>query len=395
MKDKVRQTSNIIVLLDIAYMSSREQLSGIYCYQQKHAPDWNIQLIQSDDCRSQDIIRKALSESVDGVIIKAGGAVDLTPILEKKGLPIAVIEQPSPALAKKMHASKRPLAIIGIDNRKVGMLAATHLHALGNFASYLFIDDPNGNAWSRQRGTAFHGALEKCHRKSSSLSLAEFERRLPTIQKPMAIFAGFDLLASNVLKVCRNANLSFPNDAVILSVDNDTFICENTRPTLSSIRLDHEGLGFCAAKALNVLMTGKGARTCKSLPPIDIVVRNSTTYLPPARLLVDRAVQIIESRGSKGIRVKDITSQLGVSHSLIRLRFRQLRNRSLRDTLVSSRLEKAKRLLQTTQYPIKGIAQMCGFSSAVILNHLFKKKTGVSPGQWRKATDGNNRKQGK
>ena len=186
------------------------------------------------------------------------------------------------------------------------------------------------------------------------------------------------------MKVCRKVNLSIPNDAVILSVDNDSALCENTNPTLSSIRLAHEKLGYSAAKALNALMTGKRIRTKEELPPIDVMVRNSTTYLPPARLLVDRAMRIINDHGLKGIHVTDVARKLGVSTSLLKLRFHQTRSCSLRDTLIETRLAEVTRLLETRDYPISQIARMCGFSSPVVLNHLFKKKFGICPSKWRK-----------
>ena len=81
----------------------------------------------------------------------------------------------------------------------------------------------------------------------------------------------------------------------------------------------------------------------------------------------------------------DIARQLGVSASLLKLRFHQTRKCSLRDTLVTTRLDEVKRLLTTSDYPVGQIAKMCGFSSSVVLNHLFKKKFGTSPGKWRRA----------
>ena len=177
--------------------------------------------------------------------------------------------------------------------------------------------------------------------------------------------------------------MSIPGDAVVLGVDNDSALCENTSPSLSSVRLDHESLGYSAAKALDALMSGKRTKSNEELPPLDVVARNSTTYLPPARLLVDRAMRIIEDHGAKGIGVTDIARQLGVSPSLLKLRFHQTRNCSLRDTLISTRLDEVTRLLKTSDYPVGQIAKMCGFSSSVVLSHLFKKKYGTSPGRWR------------
>jgi len=383
----MRQTGKVarkavLIVLDLSYQSAREQLAGIYHFQQMNS-NWDISLVPSNDPRFQPTILQSISGNVDGVIVKIGSALDMTPILLSNKLPLVILEKPSKEQLAAFKGPNRPFAIIGIDNGKVGTMAADYLSHLGNFASYLFIHDPNDNEWSRLRGSSFKSAMRKRRHRVKTLSLDEFERKLPTLEKPMAIFAAFDLLATNVLKVCRKANLSIPGDAVVLGVDNDSALCDNTSPTLSSIRLAHENLGHAAAKALDALMAGKRVRPLEELPPLDVIVRNSTTNLPPARLLVDRAMRIIEDNKAKGIRVTDIARQLGVSPSLLKLRFHQTRNCSLRDTLIATRLDEVTRLLKTSDYPVDQIARMCGFSSPVVLNHLFKKKFGISPGGWR------------
>ena len=375
--EKTRKT--VLVVLDLSYQSAREQLAGIYHFQQMQS-DWDISLIPSNDPRFQ----QSISGNVDGVIVKIGSALDMSPILQSKRLPLVILEKPSREQIAALETSKRPFAVIGIDNAKVGAMAAEYLSHLGNFANYLFIHDPNDNEWSRLRGSSFKSAMRKRRHRVKILSLEDFERKLPTLETPMAIFTAFDLLSTNVMKICRKTSLSIPNDVVILGVDNDSALCENANPTLSSIRLAHEDLGYSAAKALDALMAGTRIRTNEELPPLDVIVRSSTTYIPPARLLVDRAMRIIENHGPKGIRVTDIAQKLGVSTSLLKLRFHQSRDCSLRDTLITTRLDEVTRLLKTSNYPVGQIAKMCGYSSSAVLNHLFKKKFGTSPGRWRK-----------
>ena len=372
----------MLVVLDLSYQSAREQLAGIYHFQQMQS-DWDISLIPSNDPRFQPAILQSIS-NVDGAIVKIGSALDMSPILQSKRLPLVILEKPPQEQIAALEYSNRPFAVIGIDNGKVGAMAADYLSHLGNFANYLFIHDPNDNEWSRLRGSSFKNAMRKRHHSVKILSLEDFERKLPTLESPMAIFTAFDLLSTNVMKICRKTSLSIPNDVVILGVDNDSALCENANPTLSSIRLAHEDLGYSAAKALDALMAGTRIRTNEELPPLDVIVRNSTTYLPPARLLVDRAMRIIEDHGPKGIRVTDIARKLGVSTSLLKLRFHQSRNCSLRDTLITTRMDEVTRLLKTSDYPVGQIAKMCGFSSSAVLIHLFKKKFGTSPGRWRK-----------
>ena len=381
MKESIKSTrKTVLVVLDLSYQSAREQLAGIYHFQQMQS-DWDISLIPSNDPRFQ----QSISGNVDGVIVKIGSALDMSPILQSKRLPLVILEKPPREQIAALETSKRPFAVIGIDNAKVGAMAAEYLSHLGNFANYLFIHDPNDNEWSRLRGSSFKSAMRKRRHRVKILSLEDFERKLPTLETPMAIFTAFDLLSTNVMKICRKTSLSIPNDVVILGVDNDSALCENANPTLSSIRLAHEDLGYSAAKALDALMAGTRIRTNEELPPLDVIVRSSTTYIPPARLLVDRAMRIIENHGPKGIRVTDIAQKLGVSTSLLKLRFHQSRDCSLRDTLITTRLDEVTRLLKTSNYPVGQIAKMCGYSSSAVLNHLFKKKFGTSPGRWRKS----------
>ena len=377
----------VLIVLDLSYQSAREQLAGIYRFLQKQR-NWDISLIPSNDPRFQPTILQTLSGRIDGAIVKIGCALDISPILNAKRLPLVILEKPSQDQITEFKGTDRPFSVIGINNKKVGTMAADYLSQLGNFSSYVFIHDPNDNEWSRLRGQSFQSAMKKRKRRAKILSLEDFEHKLPTLETPMAIFTAFDLLATSVVKACRKASLSIPGDAVILGVDNDSALCENMNPTLSSIRLDHESLGYSAAKSLDALMSGKRVRANEELPPLDVIVRNSTIYLPPARLLVDRAMRIIEDHGAREIRVTDIARQLNVSTSLLKLRFRQTRNCSMRDTLITTRLDKVTHLLKTRSYPVGQIAKMCGFSSSVVLNHLFKKKFGTSPGKWRIAAIG-------
>ena len=381
-KEKNTVAKTILVVLDLSYASSREQLSGIYRFQIKRG-NWNIRLIPSNDPRFQPAIEQSLAEGIDGMIVKLGCALDVTAILSAYDVPLVLIERPAAKQIADSKLTRRPLGIVGIDNRKVGILGANYLHSLGNFASTLYVHDPNDNEWSQQRGNAFVMTMRKHRHPAKFLTLAEFERGIANLPRPMAVFVAFDLLATNVLKICQNAGLSVPLDAAILGVDNDQFLCENVRPTLSSIHLDLEKQGYMSAETLDALMRGRQIRPERTLPPLDIIPRSSTTFLPPARILVDSALRLIKSQATNGARVADIAQQLGVSPSLLKFRFRQLRGHSLRDEMIATRLDKVKQLLLTDNYTVGQVAKMCGFSSAVTLNHLFRKRFATSPSAWR------------
>lgn len=52
--------------------------------------------------------------------------------------------------------------------------------------------------------------------------------------------------------------------------------------------------------------------------------------------------------------------------------------------LISLRVEEAKELLETTNYPVAQISNSCGFSSQSYFSQVFKKATNLTPNEYRK-----------
>ena len=82
-------------------------------------------------------------------------------------------------------------------------------------------------------------------------------RWIKSLPKPCGIFAVYDSRARFVLDVCREAEIKVPAQVQVLGVDNETYFCEYSTPTLSSISPDFEGGGFLAAQTLDALLEGR------------------------------------------------------------------------------------------------------------------------------------------
>ena len=63
---------------------------------------------------------------------------------------------------------------------------------------------------------------------------------------------------------------------------------------------------------------------------------------------------------------------------------RKVTGKSLRDYLTEQRVEKARHLLKNSSLSLQEIEQECGFTNTSNFYRIFKKKTGVSPGEMRK-----------
>lgn len=63
--------------------------------------------------------------------------------------------------------------------------------------------------------------------------------------------------------------------------------------------------------------------------------------------------------------------------------FKKQMDKTPYEYLLDLKIEKAKKMLKAKDYTITEISMMCGFSSHSHFTTLFKKKTGLSPTEYR------------
>ena len=73
----------------------------------------------------------------------------------------------------------------------------------------------------------------------------------------------------------------------------------------------------------------------------------------------------------------------GISRRSLETRFRDSMHTSIREHLISIRIDEAKRLLSYTDEPIETIAALTGFCHAPHFSNTFKKQEGLSPIRYR------------
>jgi LacI family transcriptional regulator len=73
-----------------------------------------------------------------------------------------------------------------------------------------------------------------------------------------------------------------------------------------------------------------------------------------------------------------------LSRRTLERRFAALLGRSPRDEIARVQLGHVKQLLTMTNYPLSKIAQLAGFRYVESMCVLFKKATGLTPGQYRR-----------
>ena len=95
-------------------------------------------------------------------------------------------------------------------------------------------------------------------------------------------------------------------------------------------------------------------------------------------------VRYIQKNYDKPITSKAIAEHVNISKCRMSRQFRELVGISPREYLAELRIANAKRMLVETDLDILKIAGLCGFVTHSHFSDAFKKKTGLSPGAFRK-----------
>lgn len=280
------------------------------------------------------------------------------------------------------------------DDWDTGGRCGKYFYNLGvrNFAMCL-VSNTN---WSRERMLGFSSSLninfEKLNCFSRPLNWwkdiynhndVDFQNWLKSLPHHTGLFCCNDLSAMKVANTLRVLSINVPSDIIILGVDNEELLCMLSKPTLSSMALQLEKIGYTAAKVLDALIEDENKKIVYRIPPLDVVERESTTLLFDGDIFVTQAILFIKKNIGTSFSVNDIVNQIGCSRRTLEIRFRKILNTSIHSFIVEEKLQKARELLVRSNLQIKEISSECGFGSLQRFHASFIKKYGISPNKYR------------
>jgi AraC family L-rhamnose operon transcriptional activator RhaR len=117
-------------------------------------------------------------------------------------------------------------------------------------------------------------------------------------------------------------------------------------------------------------------RRCES-GDLDPPVSNSTD------VELDHVIDIIRDRVVEPMQIGKFALMVGLSERQFRRRFVKRTGMNYTDFVHKLRVEWSCRLLVSTDYTVSSIAQKVGYQDIKFFNLLFKKKTGMTPKQYR------------
>lgn len=321
----------------------------------------------------------------DGCIVECDGSVEVVPLDAFPGVPAVFVDR-SPA-----DAGPEGVCLV-CDNAAVAASAAREL-LLADFPDYAFVSCPHNRPWSVERGEAFRRIVEQGGRRfhlfhfSSRTDridemLGEIAPWMRALPRPCGVFTSDDRVGEAVAVACENLGLYVPDEVAIVGVDNSESICENTRPTLSSVEKDLYGAGRAAARTLADLMAKRPVPALPLKFGVSRLVRRASTLLVRnGDRRVRRALEFIRRHACEGATAADAMREMGLRHAMADRVFRRATGHTIQDEILDTRVGKVRELL-LRHVPVALLADRCGFGSVANLRRAFRNRVGVPVGAW-------------
>ena len=322
-----------------------------------------------------------------------------------------ILARATPALASTAKRMKVPLVNLWLNSPtqnlpgvfgdfvSSGTMAAEHLIGRGfkRFGYLGFLRDKDAGLQltgfrNRLKGEGLRCIAHRFSRESVTDKARGWKTFIDDLGKwadswepPIGIFVVNDLFCRYLIDVCRAKDLHVPQDVGIVGSSNEPTICASPPPTLTSIDLSCEQIGYRAASLLDRMMKGaKPPKTPELVPPIELIPRQSTDSYAADDPIVSRALRFIAESAHQPIKVVDVANETGINRRTLERRFSESVGRSIAGEITRLRLARAKRQLVESGSLLKTVARACGFRNADHFHKVFARAEGITPTQYRK-----------
>jgi LacI family transcriptional regulator len=389
-KTRMSDRLEVALILDPGSPYDRGIIRGVADYVTRRCRDWSVYVEDELASRLPDLKTWA----GDGIVANfddrriANAVVNL-------GIPVVGVGG-----GYGYYNESTGIPYVRTDNEGIARMGAEHLISLG-LGQFAFCSHPptQTNGWAKERAEEFRRYVNEAgfpcrvytgryHSvRNWRRSQEELQGWLSKLPRPIGMMACDDSRARHVLQACQAIGLKVPEEVALVGVDNDELMCELTQPPLTSIEQGSIGVGFEAAATLERMMAGESPeQECATVPPVGLIARHSTDILAVADPDVAKALHYIRQHALKSLQVNDVLKVVRMSRSNLEAKFRESLGRTIHSEIRRVRIEAARRLLTTTNIPIKEIAGHVGISSVQYFTAMIRRTTGQTPGQIRKAS---------
>jgi len=291
-----------------------------------------------------------------------------------------------------------PFPHVVTDHREVGRQAGQHLVSSGlrhlGFVGYRSHEFSVGREQGLcdvavEQGIEVHSFYEQNRRLEDPTGVWRWNEPLLNwlrgLPKPIGILASHDTQGAQVAEYCHQLRLVVPDQVSIVGVDDDDLLCELARPSLSSVRLPAERIGFEAARLLDEWLQGRPPKErVLVLLPAGVAIRQSSNLQAVPDPHVAAAVRFIDDHAHHAFAVEDILKAVPIARRTLERRFRKWLQRSILQEIRRAHVERARHLLATTDLSMSEIAYRSGLTDSRQLSITFRQVTGTTPSSYRR-----------
>lgn len=369
----------ILAFVSTRFRSSRDILRGIY----RSAEEQGWQVLPIEEIPSPERVRELMSAwQPRGCLVYSGSTQDLLPRRTFGETPVVYLSDRRPG---RLTVNQDAAATVALAVNELTAAGARALAYIGPDTTLL---------WNRERRRLFRDEARRRHLACRIFELAGVQSTAPVqehlrtflqgLPPATGILVACDQFAPDVMLAVKAAGLRIPEDLSLVSVDNDEMICENLRPTLTSIALDFVSAGQLMGDLLADHLNG-GKRGSALYQPLGIVRRTSSRIhkYPES---VTQAQEYIRLHACEGIGVPDVAAAVGLTRRSLERQFAAA-GLSVAETIRAEKLERALALLRDQSLSLDPIADFTGYSNSR-LKTLFKERYGKTMRDYRRQFNG-------
>lgn len=207
---------------------------------------------------------------------------------------------------------------------------------------------------------------------------------LSLVPESSGCFCTSDFIARLVIGALRDINRPVPASVGVLGVGDSILDSVLSPVTLSSIIMPDKQIGRCAARMLADRFTNRTkAFKSESLPPIRIIVRDSSACFQYHDAIVNKAISYMASNLFSPCGTDELAHLCGASKRSLEMRFNAILGRPPAAEWRLRRHREICRLLADTRIPIQDIASLSGLSEPANFWNAFRNTEGTTPAKYR------------
>lgn len=376
----------VAVMMDLQWPYKRH--AAIFAGTQQYAETQNWHSVIDEFAQDTLVGHGMKMMPYDGIIARANKA--LAERASRAGVPVVNVWASSPA--------RHSLPGVYPDSTLAGRLFAEHLIARG-FRTFATLTAPK-NVENDLEVREFVRLVGEGGFSCSSEQIPQnpwrdlnhwrkteqvIERWMDSWKPPVGVYVGLEGCGRMVAQVCQRRGLQVPSDVAIIAGKNEETLCEHPRPSLTSLEVGYDRIGYEAARLLDRLMEGESppAEPIR-LPPQGLVVRESTDFFAVDDELVVAALRFISSNSHRRVGPDDVARAVGAETRTLQNHFRKVLDRPIAAEIRRVRIERAKRELAQSRRTLAEIAFDVGFGDAQRLYEVFRREMGITPGEYRR-----------